>query len=393
VPIVVIPAFGIVLAGIFCALILASSKYWVKAVAAVIPNWHIPGFSALRDWVLTQTANLVQILDNAFSPVADMAGTIVAAPVAVLKALLSGLRAGIVATASTVVWIVHHGIPDAIHALHLVLNAAVLAARHYATLLVHNLHALVNTLIAQVSHYATLLVHNLHALVNTLIAQTRHYAKALVVTLAASVVADLAAVRTYAAGLVHQVHAVINTQLDQLARSVKSDVANLTKYVDSEVAVIATTTSAAAVAAAGALVTDLDHGVAAAVDAVWPDVVAGVKGLEGVIGTDLDDIMAGLRNVDLTKPASIAAALAGVTALAIPMVRYMRDCGVPNCRNLSHYGRLIHELSGIVADGSLMAMFVGLAADPTGAAHAISDVLSPLVDDTVGGAKSLFGVG
>ena len=141
-----------------------------------------------------------------------------------------------------------------------------------------------------------------------------------------------------------------------------------------------------------AAVVAVDTTAAAAIGTVWPDIVAGVQAVEGVIATDLPDIGAALRDIDLTAPADLLGTLAGVGALSIPMLRYLERCGIPNCRNLGGFGRELRELGSLVEDGALLAFVAELVAHPQDGARLLTDDVAPVVEGTVRAVRDLIGV-
>jgi len=68
----------------------------------------------------------------------------------------------------------------------------------------------------------------------------------------------------------------------------------------------------------------------------------------------------------------------------------MRECGVPNCRNLSSLGRELHQLLDDLAGGALLALFAALISDPQGTAHWLTDNVGGVVEDAVTGARDLL---
>lgn len=148
----------------------------------------------------------------------------------------------------------------------------------------------------------------------------------------------------------------------------------------------------AATQIAGALITDVQTGVAIAVDGVWPQIDAGVIAVEGVIATDLPDIGALLKAVPRAVPGDIAGALAGVTALSLPMLKYLEQCGIPNCRNLSQLGRDLQALLGLVEDAAFLALIIELIREPEQAAATVEDTFGGILSGAVDAARSLLSV-
>lgn len=392
-PVVALPALGVLAAAVLALLALMASGLLTKVVGYLMPNWHIPGYSQLRSAVLNGITSVLDAIGGTLSSSLAYLGNIVAYPLAVLRALLNAGASALAATAATLAWIVHHAIPRAIRALHKVIDHAITAARHYALSLVRTaVHAL-HHLVQLARHYALSLVHAAVRTLRHLITDARHYAAGLVGALARTVAKDIAhaiaASEAYAAHLVRTIRA----DLAGVAADIRAAVRTAETYTDKAVASAVRTAEATAAKAAGVLVADLDHAATAAVDAIWSGVTDEVATLEQVIGTDLPRIGAAVRNIPTAIPGDLAEALAGIGALAIPALRYMEDCGIPNCRNLSQFGRDLQGLLGLMGAGALLAMFIELATDPDGGARNVVDTLGTLAADAVDEAKNLIGVG
>jgi hypothetical protein len=146
----------------------------------------------------------------------------------------------------------------------------------------------------------------------------------------------------------------------------------------------------AAIAQSIALV---DAGVVHGLSDVWGDVTTAAAAAEGVIATDFPDILAGLKDIAGAVPADIAGVAALTGGLSIALTRYLEQCGVPNCRNLSKYGRDLRDLLGLVEGADFLAWLVELAHDPHGAAVEVETVLGGITRPIASEARSLFGVG
>lgn len=185
----------------------------------------------------------------------------------------------------------------------------------------------------------------------------------------------------YADGLFSQVISYADTLVGDVRADIAVDFASLESYAD-------TAARMAAAAAIGVLTTDIDTAVAS----VWPDVVAGATAVEGVIGLDLPDILAGLKGIDLTKPLDVAGTIAASLAISVPILKYMEQCGIPNCKNLSQYGRDLQALLGLVEDVSFIGMFVELAHNPSQGAADIRAVFDPIASATTSLGKELLSI-
>jgi len=243
------------------------------------------------------------------------------------------------------------------------------------------------------------------------IARTDAYIKTSEAALAGELRADIARTDAY-----------IRTSEAALAGELRGEVAHLAGYVDSRVTDVARAlrgdiarTDAALTAAAAGLLDQL-HGaestlagligqaaagaVRAAEGAVtadvlgpwglaWPDISGAVTGLEGVIADDLPQLGALIRSLPRELPADLAGTVGITAALSTVLLRYLRDCGVPNCRNLGKFGRDLQELLRVVEGGSLLGLVAAAARDPAGTGRAVVDVLGPVVSEAAGQARAM----
>src|SRR6266702_2344491 len=106
-----------------------------------------------------------------------------------------------------------------------------------------------------------------------------------------------------------------------------------------------------ATAVVGIFSTDLGKVAAAE----WVKITDDVAALEGVIATDLPDIAALARAIPRAIPRELADVIAGGLAVDALAIRYLRECGIPNCKNLHGFGK---DLQGLfkLAEG---AAFLG----------------------------------
>lgn len=144
----------------------------------------------------------------------------------------------------------------------------------------------------------------------------------------------------------------------------------------------------AASQAVGTLVTDVDVVLAPVATGLIDD----VGSLVGVLATDFPDVSSLVRSIDLTKVGELAGALVGTMTIARALTRLAEDCTVPNCRNLSQYGRELQALLNLVGDASFLALIIELIHSPAQAAQDVNDLFGGIVGDTLTAARDLIGV-
>lgn len=144
----------------------------------------------------------------------------------------------------------------------------------------------------------------------------------------------------------------------------------------------------AATAAVGTLVTDVDNILAPVATGLIDD----VGSLVGVLATDFPDVGQLVRSIDLTKVGELSGALVGTMTMVRALTRLAEDCTVPNCRNLSQYGRELKSLLNMVEDAAFLAFIVALIEDPQGAATFVIDTFGPVVDGTTTLVREMAGI-
>jgi len=123
-----------------------------------------------------------------------------------------------------------------------------------------------------------------------------------------------------------------------------------------------------------------------ALTAVWPGLISDVDGIIDAIPGELSDVLDDLRAIPRTVPIGLVDALAGVGALSVPLLRYLKECGVPMCRDLHGLSDILGGLLDAGTDAALLALIIEAVRDPHGASRDLQDVAGPVVRD----AQSLF---
>lgn len=142
----------------------------------------------------------------------------------------------------------------------------------------------------------------------------------------------------------------------------------------------------------GISATDIDNAITGALAGIYTDVDGAITDVVGVLGADDPDILAAVKAIPLAVPTDLAglAALAGTSTLAL--TRYLRDCGIPNCQNLSQYGKDLQALLGMVSDASFLAFLVELVEHPGQANTVVQDTFGGVLTAAMAAGKSLLGV-
>lgn len=331
---------------------------------------------------------LVGWFDSAVAPAAEL----ILRPVLALENTVGSL-AGAAENTYNALWsVVNRTIPAAINAG---LTTSIIITQGYYNDAVGVAQGLYNTAAAQIGAaiaYSQQLYNQSVAVTTNAVAGALAYSQQLYnqgVAYTNTAVANLAG--TVATGITQaesytlRAYQAATGYAETLALKGEQDLATATTAIEA----YAQTTATDAV---GALATDLDHAISSTLAGIYTDVDGAVQDAVGVITTGDADILAALKAFPASVPLDIAglASLTGVTSLTL--ARYLRDCGLPNCQNLSQLGRDLQALLGLVEDASFLAFLVELVRHPSGAAGLVENTFGDAISDTVGAFRSLVGV-
>lgn len=135
----------------------------------------------------------------------------------------------------------------------------------------------------------------------------------------------------------------------------------------------------------------VDVASSAALTTVWPDLVTDVDGILAEIPDTLTDIRSDLAAIPRAIPTGLLDALVGLGAISVPLLRYLKECGVPMCRDLHGLMDLLGDLADVATDAALLGLIVESVEDPHGAAHELSTVAGPIVHEAQSLILSLIG--
>lgn len=390
-PVLAIPALGAIVIAAMAILILLSGKYLAKFIAHIIPS-GIPGFG-----------HVANAIEGAFDSALDAVGNVMDAAVGPLAKLVSypframgHLYDEIIAFASDTVafgkWVAKTAIPAAIHtaetwaaqkiaAAEARLTAAVTAARRYALDLVNAARA-----------YALALVHQLEAKLTAAIIAAAHVAHVEALAVRAFATAGLASLRGYIDALVARTVATLTASILAVDHYAHTAYAALSAALARGISEAEDFAAAAATAAEHAAIDAVETAVTLGIGDVWGDVVAGVDGAIDAAGDGFDWVRDELAKIDLSKVADVAG-LAAITGISVGVLtRYLKECGMPNCRNLGKFGRDLSALLGIVEGVAFVELIAEMVRDPHGAARDVADTLGSLGESTAHGVRDLIGV-
>jgi hypothetical protein len=364
VPIVLLPLAAVAIAVMF-VLFLYAFKQFAQVIAHMIPNWSIPLVGNLRNGVLSLADDAYAWAAATFDGLIRPAVALVTAPFRIVKLLIDNIYNAIASAQLVGSYLVHHLIPNAIHAV--IVQAENLYNKAIAYT-VAKFAALESLILARITAVEAAVVSYADGLYNRAIA-------ALGVT-ASALTAEFEHLYNQAIAYVRQVEADVVNYADTLYNRTAAALTTLRSEIEGMV-------TAATVAA----VRSWDATIGKAFANPWDKVRGAVDDLEGIAAGDFADVVADLKAATGIDVGTAAGAIAATAALALPLIKLAKDCTIPNCRNLSGLGNVLSELESLGFDAALIALVAEAAHNPATFADDVTSTLSGVVGDT----RSLFG--
>lgn len=390
-PILAIPLLVAVLLAVMAVLIILALKplsTLIKVVFAQVPligSWVGDHLSAAAE---SGVALLTGFLDAYVAPLAR----VLTYPIYVLQRLFDAITGALHAIAGTLAHVIKVTLPWMLGVLRADIRIAVDRLDAATHALIGSVKAFllgeIAAAVAMVRADLEIVRVRLGHAIDVLRADTTAAVRAVERDIASTV--TLA--RTLAAGALAAATALAWRLYHDAVAYVDATAASLRALIGAGVAQAEATAARLAADAEAAAIKAVDVEAAAVAAVAWPVITDEINALEGILATDLPDIGAAVRAIPRDIPGDLAATLAGVGALSIPMIRFLRECGVPNCRNLGSLGRDLQALLGLVEDVAFIGLITELITDPSGAARDIESTLGALATDTINGARTVLGV-
>lgn len=391
-PLLVLPAVDIALLAILCLLVYFGTPIIVRLIAATIPS-NLP---VIGDRLVKAVENAGAKAENAmkaaiFSQL-RWAAKLIRYPVASIKGHFNYL-------ALTVGSLYHMGhrivtvtIPHQIsavnHRIGVLYAAAIAYTKSQSAILFHR----DDVLHLRAINFTKLQATILRALVATQIASLTGYVKAQLLATSQRITAVRADVLARAHAADAALSRVIEQRYHQALAFATSATTVLAGHVEQLYRQSLAHADTAALGAASSAVAALEHETAIVLGRAWPGLAGDVTALEAVLGTDLAAIGSAVRSIDLTKARTIAEGLAVTTAVSVATLRYMKECGVPNCKNLGGLGHVLHDLELLLGGEALFALVTEFAHHPESAAHTVIDEVGNVVEDLTSNFRHLIGL-
>jgi len=359
VPVLALAALEPIILALMALLLYMAFRPLVRAVASVLPNWHIPGFSALRDWVMGYVESAYADVRNWTDVAIHAVAHAISYPVTFFRQLFRDISAIGHAVFVTIAFIVTVKIP-----------AYFLNAVHYAQRLYNQAIAYVVSRIAALTAYVVTLYHSAISVAEGL------YNRAI-----AYIVARITALTAYALSLYHQSIAYIDARADTLTHYAEQLYNKAISYAD-----------ATARAAAAALLGTLNGAASIAIAQLWPVLITDIDKLAATAADDFTDVVTDLRAATRAIPRDLVGAIALAPAIAIPLIRMVERCVIPNCRNLSQFGRDLQAILDLAGGVELVGLIAELATNPQGAADELRAFVVDPIAAVSRNVESLIGV-
>ena len=384
---IVLAGLALVLVAVLGMLLLSGYEQFAKATSQLVPDWHIPGFGSPRQWWNAAAGALGASVAGVFAYSLGPLAHLIQVPVRWLQKHLSGWLAAGVAVLHVLTYLRTSLIPWVLNAAITRANQLYLAARAYAASLVTELR----TLLSAVETRLLNLVSAVELRVLALLAAAVAGLHALVSAVELRLLGLLSAVESRLLALV----SAVELRLLGLLSAVESRLLALVSAVVAELRTELAVTKAWLIAYCDATVARVVNAALAnehvllgrALAATWPRALDEIDQVIAAADTDFAAALAnlrGLRGLSLANPFAVVGALAGVLT---GLLRFTRDCTIPNCRNLSQVGRDLQELFAVVEGEALIGLLVAAAHDPGGVGRAALDVAAPLITDAADGIR------
>lgn len=367
---------------------VALIAYLVSKFGSYIPvigNWLATQSNAFLAWSISS-------LSSAYSGALWALSNLVGIVVICVTYPFAKVRDFSTATAGALWWVKFVLVPNTANALIGLSNAYLQRAFDYAYTIYQWSVTFSNQVLAvalssmttlywQAIAFATSVANTAYAFSLALYNQMLAYANAVL----ANAYAYAAAIFYQLAGSIASLDANLRALLGLAVQSLESQIIaveqRLTALIQAYVA-----------AAEKDIITIVDGAAVVSLQDIWPNLITDVDGILAEIPQELIDIRDQIATIPRAIPQSLLDALTGLGTLAIPLLRYLKECGVPMCRDLHGLSDLFGGLNSLETDAALFGLIALAAHDPKGAAQSIVDIAGPVVRDAETLFKDLIGV-
>lgn len=389
---IAVAAPGAIIAALFALLFILAWSQWGVSITNTL-NVSLPVVGHVLGGLIADGLNLayagtVYWFDQLLGPIAEF----ILRPIAAVENGFQAAYASLVNLYVAVQGIIITRIPQAIATANTYAGDLTSYVQNTLNAWVANLQATIVAGLAVEHQFAVYVGDQAQTYAGDLSNYVLSNLNAWVANLQATIAAGLAAERQFATQVYNEATAftiagynTATAYANSLAAAGRADLSTAVGELETYAQQTATT-------AVGALVTDIDNAVSGALAGIYTDVDTAVQDTIGIISVGDDDILAALKAIPTAVPADLAglASLVGVSTLTL--TRYLRDCGIPNCRNLSQLGKDLQALLGLVEDASFLTFLIQLAEHPSGASALVESTFGGAINDTVSAFRSLVSI-
>lgn len=373
---------------IVIVLAIAAIVYLVQRFVGKIPligNWLVANISNI---ILDVSRSLASYYDRMMGAMQQL----VNAGVAFVTAVPERILITSIATYYTIQWIVLNKIPNVVAGVVSYAGSVATAALRYADAKFSDAISYAGAVATAALRYADGLFNRAMSAIAVAAAQLVSYADSLYLQAIAFAASEATAVRNFALGLAQQLandiirlQALAVSLVDGAVSTLEGELTSLEGRLTDLIRSLARAAEADAIRA-------VDLTAVGALTDIWPHLATDVDALIKSIPKELTDIRDEVAAWPRAIPTGLADALSGLGILAIPLLRYLVDCGVPLCRDLHGLADLFNDLWSLTTDAALLGLFTLAATNPHAAANVIVDVIGPVAHGAEAITKDLLGV-
>lgn len=390
----VIAAPAVVLAALFALLFLLVYSQMRGVIKQYLTfNVGVGPFSIdLLGWVTDLAdytyAVLILVFDSWTAPIANF----IIAPIAAIESVFSSVKYSLDQLAAKAVTFEESTIPNAVNLIIDLTGSQGIAfaeqlANEYNTV-VYDAANLGNYVITSIEQFAEANGQALAELRSQLEAEI---ASAVTDTAAITVVATSAA-----QAVLGGVESTIADAVTGAIGTAESYAAGIYNTVEQDIANALTTAEGFATTAigqvAGISATDIDGAITGALSGIYTDIDTAITDVIGIIGTGDADVLAGLRLIPTSIPLDLTGLAALTGAGTLTMLRYLKECGIPNCQNLSQFGQDLQAILGIAGDAAFLEFLLQLIHHPSDAAATLNGEFGGIITGAVTTGRELVGL-
>jgi hypothetical protein len=361
------------------ALIIWGALQIGKFIANIIPSWHIPFLGNLRDVAMAGINIALHAVQGWLSSAVAPLGKVFAYPVIALGNMINVIKSTFDSVWSNLYAVLH------VHLPYVLQVAKNFAYREYVNSITYA-HSLYVTAV----HTAERWVHAAEATAYRNFVFSITYAHNLYVTAVQTAerwvhAAEATAYRNFVSSITyaHDLYTIAVHDAERWVNAARAEAIHGIARAEATAAAGITAARAYALTVAGIArrdaITAVNTTVAVTDAAVWPKLRDEVAALEGVIATDLPALGSLVKAIPRAVPRDLAESIAASAAVDIAITRFLRDCGVPNCKGIGGLARELPKLLEVVEGAAFLGFIAAMIEAPEATARETTDILDPVM--------------